>query len=81
MFVRGTIMYLALFLIFRFVVQRQRSGIGLADVLVIVLIADAAQNAFAKEYRSITEGVCAVLGGVSLADLVAQLMRREPTTE
>ena len=29
----------------------------------------------------ITEGVCAVLGGVSLGDLVAQLMRREPTTE
>jgi glycerol-3-phosphate dehydrogenase (NAD(P)+) len=29
----------------------------------------------------ITEGVCAVLGGVALGDLVAQLMRREPTTE
>jgi len=29
----------------------------------------------------ITEGVCAVLEGVSLADLVGQLMRREPTTE
>ena len=29
----------------------------------------------------ITEGVCAVLGGVSLTDLVAQLMRRDPTTE
>ena len=29
----------------------------------------------------ITEGVCAVLGGVTLTDLVEQLMRREPTTE
>ena len=29
----------------------------------------------------ITEGVCAVLGGVSLGDLVGQLMRREPTVE
>jgi glycerol-3-phosphate dehydrogenase (NAD(P)+) len=29
----------------------------------------------------ITEGVCAVLGGVGLTDLVQQLMRREPTTE
>jgi glycerol-3-phosphate dehydrogenase (NAD(P)+) len=29
----------------------------------------------------ITEGVCAVLGGASLADLVTQLMRRRPTTE
>jgi glycerol-3-phosphate dehydrogenase (NAD(P)+) len=29
----------------------------------------------------ITEGVCAVLDGVLLTDLVEQLMRREPTTE
>jgi glycerol-3-phosphate dehydrogenase (NAD(P)+) len=29
----------------------------------------------------ITEGVCAVLQGISLTDLVQQLMRREPTTE
>jgi glycerol-3-phosphate dehydrogenase (NAD(P)+) len=29
----------------------------------------------------ITEGVCAVLGGTELGELVAQLMRREPTTE
>jgi glycerol-3-phosphate dehydrogenase (NAD(P)+) len=29
----------------------------------------------------ITEGVCAVLDGVSLTDLVAQLMEREPTVE
>jgi glycerol-3-phosphate dehydrogenase (NAD(P)+) len=29
----------------------------------------------------ITEGVCAVLSGVALTDLVTQLMRREPTTE
>jgi glycerol-3-phosphate dehydrogenase (NAD(P)+) len=29
----------------------------------------------------ITEGVCAVLEGTMLADLVQQLMRREPTTE
>jgi len=29
----------------------------------------------------ITEGVCAVLEGASIADLVSQLMRRAPTTE
>jgi glycerol-3-phosphate dehydrogenase len=29
----------------------------------------------------ITEGVCAVLEGVSLMDLVGQLMQREPTLE
>jgi len=35
--------------------------IGIADLLVIVLIADAAQNAMANEYKSIPEGVLLVL--------------------
>jgi hypothetical protein len=58
---RGTVMYLSLFLILRFVMLRQSSTIGIADILVIVVIADAAQNGFAKKYRSITEGVLLVL--------------------
>ena len=59
--IRGTIMYLALFLILRFVMLRQSSTIGIADILVIALMADAAQNGFAKEYKSLTEGVLLVL--------------------
>ena len=43
--VRGTIMYLALFAILRFIGRRQAGHFGPADLLVIVLIADAAQNA------------------------------------
>jgi uncharacterized membrane protein YcaP (DUF421 family) len=58
---RGTIMCLCLFLILRFVMLRQSSTIAIADILVIVVIADAAQNGFAKEYKSITEGICLVL--------------------
>jgi uncharacterized membrane protein YcaP (DUF421 family) len=58
---RGTVMYLALFLILRFLLQRQSSSIGLADLLVVVLIADAAQDALAKGYKSVTEGVVLVL--------------------
>ena len=54
---RGTVMYLALFLILRFLMLRQSSTIGIADILVIVVIADAAQNGFAKEYKSVTEGL------------------------
>jgi len=61
MLVRGTIMYLALFLILRFLMKRQAGSIGIADILVIVIIADAAQNAFAKEYRSVTEGIVLVV--------------------
>jgi uncharacterized membrane protein YcaP (DUF421 family) len=58
---RGTIMYIVLFTILRFFMKRQSGVIGIADLLVIVLIADAAQNAMAAEYKSITEGTLLVL--------------------
>ena len=58
---RGTLIYLALFLILRVLPRREMGGIGMADVLVIVLISDAAQNAMSSEYKSVTEGVVLVL--------------------
>jgi uncharacterized membrane protein YcaP (DUF421 family) len=58
---RGTLMYLVLFAILRFMGRRQAGRFGPADLLVIVLIADAAQNALGAEYRSITEGALLVL--------------------
>lgn len=58
---RGTITYIMLFLILRFFLKRQAGVIGIADLLVVVLIADAAQNAMASEYKSITEGAILVL--------------------
>jgi hypothetical protein len=54
-------MYLALFLILRFAMVQRSSTIGLADILVIVVIADAAQSGFAKEYKPLTEGTFLVL--------------------
>jgi len=66
--VRGTVMYLVLFALLRVVVRRHLGEMGVADLLVIVLIADAAQNAMAGEYRSITEGalLCATIIGWSV---------------
>ncbi len=58
--VRGTVTYLAIFTLLRLVLKRQASGFAMTDVLVIVLIADAAQNGMAGEYRSITEGIVLV---------------------
>ena len=60
-FLRGTLTYLALFAIMRFLLKRQTGAVGIADLLVVVLIADAAQNAMGSEYRSVTEGVLLVL--------------------
>lgn len=59
--IRGSLAYILLFLIMRFLLKRQTGVIGIADLLVIVLIADAAQNAMASEYKSITEGILLVL--------------------
>ena len=58
---RGTLMYLALFIILRFIGRRQAGHFGPADLLVIVLIADAAQNGLGKDYQSVTEGVVLVM--------------------
>lgn len=57
---RGTIVYLALFALLRFVLKREAGTVGITDLLVVVLIADAAQNAMAAEYHSITEGLVLV---------------------
>lgn len=54
--VRGTIIYLGLFLLLRLVLKRAAGAIGMTDLLLIVLVADAAQNAMAGEYKSITDG-------------------------
>ncbi|MEP6922515.1 MAG: YetF domain-containing protein [bacterium] len=56
---RGTVMYLMLFAVLR-ILRREAGGLGIADVLVIVLIADAAQNAMSSTYKSVTEGVVLV---------------------
>jgi len=62
--VRGTLMYLILIGLLRFVMKRQAGGIGTTDVLVIVLLAEVAGNGFAAEYKSVVEG--AVLIGTIL---------------
>lgn len=60
-FIRGSLIYLALFAIMRFMLRRQTGGVGVADLLVVVLIADAAANAFGSEYDSVTEGILLVV--------------------
>ncbi|MET0502272.1 MAG: YetF domain-containing protein [Candidatus Binatia bacterium] len=56
---RGTIVYLFLFVLLR-ILRRGAGAIGISDLLVLVLVADAAQNAMASEYKSITEGLVLV---------------------
>lgn len=63
--IRGTAMYLFLFTIFRVVIRRRLGAVGMADILVLVIIADAAQNGMSGEYKSVTDG--AILVGTIIA--------------
>ena len=58
--VRGTVMYLSLFLLLRIVLKRQTGTLGMTDLLLITLLADASQNAMAGEYRSLPDGIVLV---------------------
>ena len=59
--VRGTAMYLFLWLLFRVVVKRRIGSLGLADLLVLVIIADAAQNGMAGTYTSVSDACLLVV--------------------
>ena len=58
--VRGSVMFLFLWLLFRVVIKRRVGAIGMADLLVLVIIADAAQNGMAGTYTSVSDAVVVV---------------------
>ena len=58
--VRGSVMYLALTILLRIVLKRQTGTLGMTDLLLITLLADASQNAMAGEYRSLPDGIVLV---------------------
>lgn len=88
--VRGTVMYLGLVLLFRFALRRDLGQLGVADMLIIVLIADAAQNGMAGEYRSIADAAV-LLGTLAFWNVAidwttyrwrwAQVLLEAPTVE
>src|SRR5262245_56155945 len=53
---RGSAMFWFLFLVFRFLLRRDVGALGLADVLLLVIVADASQNAMSGDYTTISEG-------------------------
>jgi len=58
--IRGSAVFWFLFVIFRLVLRREIGAVGIADVLVIVLIADASQSAMAGDSHSIADGFALV---------------------
>jgi uncharacterized membrane protein YcaP (DUF421 family) len=58
---RGTLVYWLLFMIFRFLLRRDVGAVGIADILLLVIVADAAQNAMSGGYETFSEGAILVL--------------------
>ncbi|TAK32085.1 MAG: DUF421 domain-containing protein [Chloroflexota bacterium] len=56
-FLRISIVYLFLVGLFRLILKRESADIYITDLLVLVLIADAVQNAMADDYQSVPDGL------------------------
>jgi uncharacterized membrane protein YcaP (DUF421 family) len=65
---RGSLMYLFILALMR-AFRREPGSLSLPDLLVVVLVADAAQNGMSAEYRSVTEG-CVLIGTIYLWNFV-----------
>lgn len=81
MIVRGTAMYWFLFLLFRVVIRRRVGAVGISDMLLLVIIADAAQNGMSGEYKSVTDGCILVATIVAWNVLIDWLTYASPRLE
>lgn len=79
--VRGSLVYLGLFALMRLVLKREAGALGPSDLLVVVLIAAAAQNALADDYRSVPDGLLLVAVILFWAQAVNWLGFRSPRME
>lgn len=77
-FLRGTLMYLAIFALLRSPLRRQAGSLGMPDIIVIVLIADAAQNGMGGEYKSIPSGILLIVTIMFWSFLLDWLAHRYP---
>ena len=56
-FLRGSIVFWFLFLIFRLILRRDMGNVGVGDFLFVVIVADASQNAMSGDAKTIPDGL------------------------
>jgi uncharacterized membrane protein YcaP (DUF421 family) len=78
--VRGIVMYLTIAVLLRYM-MRGRTSASMPDLLVIVLIADAAQNGMAAEYHSLTNGIVLVTTIIGMSTLLDWLGQHIPAVQ
>ncbi len=58
--IRGAVVFLALLVLMRITGQRESVGLGVTDVLLVVLIAEAAAGGLVGDSHSVTDGIIVV---------------------
>lgn len=76
-FLRGTLIYLGLYVLLRWL-RRPTGQLGIADVLLITLLADASQNAMGAGYESFSSGFWLVLTIIFWDQAIDRLSYRWP---
>ena len=59
--IRGAVMYFSIFILLRVILRGRTSAVTMSDLIVMVMISDAAQNAMSSTYTSVTDGLVLVL--------------------
>jgi uncharacterized membrane protein YcaP (DUF421 family) len=60
-FLRGTAVYFAVLVLFRVILRRQTGGLGLSDVLIVVLASECVSPALSAEMKSVPNGLAALV--------------------
>jgi uncharacterized membrane protein YcaP (DUF421 family) len=59
-FVRGTAVYFGVLVLFRLILRRQTGGLGLTDVLLVVLVSECVSQSLTAETKSVPNGLAAL---------------------
>jgi uncharacterized membrane protein YcaP (DUF421 family) len=60
-FLRGTMVYFALVVLFRIILRRQRGGsVGMGDLMLLILMSECVSQALTSQFNSIPNGVVSV---------------------
>lgn len=77
-FLRGTVIYLAVLTLMRTVGQREAGGLGITDVLVVVLVAEAAAPGLHGDGSSVADSLALVAGVVFWSVAIDAIAFRSP---
>ncbi len=61
-FLRASLVYLALLVLFRVVLKRQSGSLGLPDIMLVVLVSEVVSQAMTAQSNSVPNGLVGVLG-------------------